>query len=77
MDIEAKMHFSYDLEAGLTEEERKANEVLNRMRKQFKNDKFNIIIHDYFNNFVSFTLFVMCLVIIERFKSIQLTRLDA
>lgn len=53
VEIEQKMHFSYDLEATLTEEERLVNDTLNLMRAEFKNDKNNTIIHDYFANYVT------------------------
>jgi hypothetical protein len=54
-DIEARMHFSYDLEATLTDEERVADTILARLRKsELKDDaKYNTVIHDYFENFVS------------------------
>ena len=55
LDIERKMHFSYDLEETITEEELQVNEILNRMRQELKERKkdgkteeYNIIIHDYF-----------------------------
>jgi|LauGreDrversion4_2_1035121.scaffolds.fasta_scaffold231652_4 hypothetical protein len=48
------MHFSYDLEATLTDEERAADAILDRLRrKELKDDaSYNTIIHDYFENFV-------------------------
>ena len=54
IEIEKRMHFSYDLEAGLTDEERQADAILDRLRRQeLKDDsKYNVIIHDYFENFV-------------------------
>ena len=54
IEIEKKMHFSFDLEATLTDEERLADQILAKLKKEkFKNDNFNIVIHDYFENFVS------------------------
>jgi hypothetical protein len=48
------MHFSYDLDATLTDEERAADQILAEIKKkQFKHDNYNIVIHDYFKNFVS------------------------
>lgn len=52
MDIEKKMSFSYDLEATLTDEERAAEGILAQWRKkELKDDMYNIVIHDYFENF--------------------------
>ena len=57
IDIEKQMHFSYDLEATLTDEERLADKILAKLKKaQFKNDNYNIVLHDYFTNVVSITL---------------------
>lgn len=54
IDIEKRMHFSYDLEATLTDEERVADQILAEIKKRhFKHDNYNIVIHDYFKNFVS------------------------
>lgn len=50
LDIEKKMHFSYDLENTLTDEERLADVILSKMRDTLKSDEYNIIIHDYFEN---------------------------
>lgn len=53
-DIEKRMHFSYDLEASLTDEERAAEQVLAQWRdRELKSDVYNAVIHDYFTNFVS------------------------
>ena len=54
MDIEKAMHFSYDLEATLTDEERLADQILASLKKTtgFKHDNYNIVLHDYFENFV-------------------------
>ncbi len=47
------MHFSYDLEETLTDEERAAEVILKRLEKQeLKDDLYNSVIHDYFENFV-------------------------
>ena len=53
MEIEKKMHFSYDLEATLTDEERIADTILAKYKKieGLKDDNFNIVIHDYFTHF--------------------------
>lgn len=56
MEIERRMHFSYELEATLTDEERAADTILSRLRfKELKSDVYNTVIHDYFENFVSTT----------------------
>ena len=48
------MHFSFDLESTITDEERAAEKILNKIvGKELKNDNFNSVIHDYFENFVS------------------------
>lgn len=53
IDIEKRMSFSYDLEETLTSEERAADQILSRIRKtELKNDFYNVVIHDYFENFV-------------------------
>jgi hypothetical protein len=53
IDIEKRMHFSYDLEATLTDEERAADQILAEIKKRhFKHDNYNIVIHDFFKNFV-------------------------
>ncbi len=52
--MEKQMHFSYDLEATLTDEERIADQILSKLKsKELKNDNYNTVIHDYFTNFVS------------------------
>lgn len=65
VDMEKQMHFSYDLEATLTDEERIADQILSKLKqKELKNDNYNIVIHDYFTNFVSaqtFTVHTYCL----------------
>lgn len=38
LDLEAKMHFSADLDGTLTEDEKKVCEILSNMRKLYKND---------------------------------------
>ena len=47
------MHFSYDLEATLTDEERIADSILAKHKKieGLKDDNFNIVLHDYFTHF--------------------------
>lgn len=46
------MHFSYDLESTLTDEERAANEVLQRALRELRTDFYNASLHDYFDNYV-------------------------
>ena len=54
MDIERRMHFSFELESTINDEERAAEKILNTIvSKELKNDNFNSVIHDYFENFVS------------------------
>mmetsp|Transcript_22996 Transcript_22996/g.17437 ORF Transcript_22996/g.17437 Transcript_22996/m.17437 type:complete len:176 (-) Transcript_22996:2058-2585(-) len=48
MKIEEQMHFSYDLESSLTDEERQANAVLQQLKSELKNDTFDITNLDYF-----------------------------
>jgi len=53
------MHFSYDLEETLTDEERAAEVILKRLEKQeLKDDLYNSVIHDYFENFVLLTTII-------------------
>ena len=47
------MHFSSDLDGTLTADEHKADAILNKLRSQLKTDTLNVVIHDYFTNFVS------------------------
>ena len=56
------MHFSYDLEETLTDEERAAEVILKRLEKQeLKDDLYNSVIHDYFENFVLLiTIITLC-----------------
>jgi len=61
IDIEKRMHFSYDLEATLTDEERAADQILAEIKKKhFKHDNYNIVIHDFFKNFVSISYLSSC-----------------
>ena len=46
------MHFSYDLEETMTEDERRADEILAIIRKDLKNDRFNITNLDFFESLV-------------------------
>ena len=49
--LEKEMHFSYDLEAGLTDEERTADLKLIQMREEIANNEFlNRTIHSFFKN---------------------------
>ncbi len=56
------MHFSYDLEETLTDEDRAAEVILKRLEKQeLKDDLYNSVIHDYFENFVLLiTIITLC-----------------
>ncbi len=47
------MHFSFDLEATFTDEERKADAVLTELKSELKNENYDITNLDYFENFVS------------------------
>jgi Mlc titration factor MtfA (ptsG expression regulator) len=53
------MHFSYDLEGTLTDEERIVNDILAWHKKNdgLKDDNFNIVIHDYFTHFDKMSVF--------------------
>ncbi len=52
--MEKQMSFSYDLESTLTDEERIADQILSKLKsKELKSDNYNMVIHDYFTNFVS------------------------
>jgi hypothetical protein len=50
MKQEAALHFSYDLEAGLTQKERQANEKLTKLKEQLCNPNFNVVIRDFFEH---------------------------
>jgi hypothetical protein len=51
MQIEAEQHFSYGLEATLTDKERKANEIIKTHREEIANNEYlNRTIHNYFKN---------------------------
>lgn len=56
LDIEERMHFSYDIESQITVEDRQAEEVLKRLKHPFKNDLYNIVFLDYFKHSVSFSV---------------------
>jgi len=48
---EEQMHFSYGLEATLTQKEREANEILKNLREEVANNEYmNRTIHNYFEN---------------------------
>ncbi len=53
IEIEKRMHFSYDLEASLTDEERAVDKILSQLKIKdgLKDDNYNAVIHDYFTNF--------------------------
>lgn len=46
------MSFSYGLESDFTEEERKVDHILKRLKGQIKTDNLNTIIHDFYDNLV-------------------------
>ena len=50
MQEEQQMHFSYDLEAGLTKKERLANEKLTKLKAELCNPTFNVVIRDFFQH---------------------------
>jgi hypothetical protein len=52
IEIEQKMHFSYDLESTFTDQERLANEVLSKLKAELKNDHYDITTLDFFQNLV-------------------------
>jgi uncharacterized membrane protein YgcG len=53
IEAEKRMHFSYDLEGSLTDEERIADQLLQKIFKaELKSDTYNMVIHDYFTHFV-------------------------
>lgn len=44
-----KIHFSFDLEHTLTDEERRASEVLAHLKEQFKNPMYDATIHNFYS----------------------------
>ena len=49
--MEQEKHFSFDLEQGLTEDERKANKKLLEYREEIANNEtYNSTIHNFFEN---------------------------
>ena len=54
MEIEKKMSFSYDLESGMTEDERKVDKIMKRLKLKVKDEYFNSVLHHYFDNKVSY-----------------------
>jgi hypothetical protein len=48
MKEEEEMHFSYSLEATLTEDERKANEKLTKLKEELVNPMYNVVIRDFY-----------------------------
>ncbi len=48
MEEEAKMHFSYDLEATLTQEERNADKKLKALTRMLANPNYNATIRDFY-----------------------------
>lgn len=72
VDIEKKMHFSWDLEETLTDEDRIVGDILHRLSEEVKQYNYNAVIHDYFENFVRLFLPLPPLIIVkdERFSFI-------
>ena len=52
------MHFSYDITHTITDDDREVDAILNRMRKLYKNNEINLILHDYFKNNVRYLLVI-------------------
>ena len=51
MEIEKRMSFSYGLEKTITKEERKVDKIMQRLKvKAVKDDYYNAVIHNYFEN---------------------------
>lgn len=48
MEMEAMLHFSNDIKESFSDSEIEVNEIFEKLRKNFKNDDYNTIIHDYF-----------------------------
>ena len=45
-----KLHFSFDLEANLTDAERSANDKLTKFKEELVNPMFNAVIRDFYDN---------------------------
>ena len=50
IEADKKHDFSYELEAMLTDDERRANEKLKLWREEVANDTYNATIHNFFKN---------------------------
>ena len=50
MNEDAQKHFSYDLEAGLTKEEREADKKLTKLKAELANPTFNVVVRDFFDH---------------------------
>ena len=50
MQEQEKLHFSFDLEADLTDAERSANQKLTKLKEELVNPMFNVVIRDFYNN---------------------------
>ena len=48
MQKDAELDFSYPLEASLTDDERKADEILIKWRNEISNSTQNLTIHNFF-----------------------------
>lgn len=56
IDQERRLSFSYSLEASLTEEEKRVDHIIKRLKGQIKNDNYNTIIHDFYDHLVTLYL---------------------
>jgi hypothetical protein len=53
VELEKSLSFSYGLEESLTEEEKRVDHILKRLKGQIKNDNYNTIVHDFYDHLVS------------------------
>ena len=56
IEVERRMSFSYSLEDSMTEEERRVDHIIKRLKGQIKNDNYNTIIHDFYDHLVRFLI---------------------
>ena len=47
---EAKLHFSYDMHCQITEDEKLANEKLQKLKGALLTPMYNVVLHDFFKN---------------------------
>ena len=52
IELEKRISFSYELEEWLSEDERKVDHMLKRLKGQIKNDDYNTIVHDFYDHLV-------------------------